>query len=100
MKLRRRDCKNSLGVENLCPNNRILASLPQSKRAKLPPLERVILRQGTVLSEPDLEIDYVYFLDDVLVSILSLNTEGGTLEIGLVGYEGVIGISAILGGVS
>jgi CRP-like cAMP-binding protein len=87
-------------VENLSPNNLILASLSQSNRAKLPPLERVILRQGTVLSEPDLEIEYVYFLDDVLVSILSLNQEGGTLEIGLVGYEGVIGISAILGGVS
>jgi CRP-like cAMP-binding protein len=69
-------------------------------RNKLPGLERVTLKRGAVLSEPDSEIDFVYFPDDALISILSLNTDGSTLEIGLIGSEGMVGVHAILGGVA
>jgi CRP-like cAMP-binding protein len=60
----------------------------------------VILKRGAVLSEPDSEVEYVYFPDDALISILSLNTDGSTLEIGLVGSEGVVGVHAFLGGLA
>jgi CRP-like cAMP-binding protein len=56
------------------------------------------LKHGVVLSEPDSEVDYVYFPDDALISILSLNSDGSTLEIGLVGNEGMVGVHTILGG--
>ena len=53
-----------------------------------------------VLQEPDQEIEFVYFIDDGLVSLLSVNSDGGTIEIGMVGSEGMVGIPVILGGFS
>ena len=50
--------------------------------------------------EPDEAIEHVYFLSDALVSIVSMNSEGSTMEIGLIGYEGMVGVPAILGGVT
>jgi CRP-like cAMP-binding protein len=82
------------------PRNRILDSLSRTARETLPPLEEIHLRSGTVLYEPDKEIDFVYFLSDALVSIVSLNSEGATVEIGLIGHEGMVGVPAILGGVT
>ena len=53
-----------------------------------------------VLYEPDEDIQHVYFLSNALVSIISMNSEGATVEIGLVGSEGMVGVPAILGGVA
>jgi CRP-like cAMP-binding protein len=80
--------------------NKILASLPTSSHNWLQNLERVQLRTGTVLCEPDEAVEHVYFLTDALVSIVSMNAEGATVEIGLVGNEGMVGVTAILGGVT
>src|SRR5205823_374319 len=85
---------------NAGSSNRILAHLPAANRGKLPPLEHVTLKQGAVLSEPDCDIDYVYFPDDALISIVSFSKDGSTLEIALIGREGVVGVQAILGGVA
>jgi CRP-like cAMP-binding protein len=59
-----------------------------------------MLSKGAVLYEPDENIEHVYFLNNALVSILSTNAEGATVEIGLVGQEGMVGVPAILGGVT
>src|SRR5499427_2776630 len=80
--------------------NRILASLSSSCGDWLQTLEPVQLPAGTVLYEPDETIEHVYFLTDALVSIISMNSEGSTVEIGLVGNEGMVGVPAILGGVT
>ena len=80
--------------------NTILASLPTNSRAWLQTLEPVELRTGAVLYEPDATIEHVYFLNNALVSIVSMNSEGSTVEIGLIGHEGMVGVPAILGGVS
>jgi len=81
--------------------NRILASLPTTSQNWLEKnLQPVKLPTGTVLSEPDEHIEHVYFLNNALVSILCLNSDGGSVEIGLVGREGVVGVPAILGGVT
>ena len=58
------------------------------------------LEPGMVLYEPEKTIEHVYFLNGALVSIISTNSEGSTVEIGLVGNEGVVGVPAILGGVA
>src|SRR5437773_5044377 len=80
--------------------NKILASLPRSSHEWLRALEPVDLPAGTVLYEPDEKIEHVYFLSNALVSIVSMNSEGSTVEIGLIGYEGMVGVPAILGGVT
>jgi len=80
--------------------NKILASLPSNSRPWVDSLELVTLPTGTVLYEPDESIQHVYFLNNALVSILSLNSEGATVEIGLIGHEGMVGVPAFLGGVT
>jgi CRP-like cAMP-binding protein len=80
--------------------NGILAALPKSSRDWLETLEPVTLRPGMVLYEPDEAIEHAYFLNGALVSIISMNAEGATVEIGLVGNEGVVGVPAFLGGVA
>ena len=79
-------------------SNRILGAIPQDERAEFDALERVTLHSGMVLQEPDREIDHVYFVEDGLVSLLSVTAEGGSIEIGVVGSEGMVGIPAVLGG--
>lgn len=79
--------------------NKILAALPTSSRDWMKTLEPVTLAAGSVLYEPDENIEHVYFLTNALVSLVSLNSEGATVEIGLIGYEGMVGVPAILGGV-
>ncbi|HLH30466.1 MAG TPA: Crp/Fnr family transcriptional regulator [Terriglobia bacterium] len=80
--------------------NKILAALPTSSREWVKTLEPVKLSTGAVLFEPDQAIEHVYFLTNALVSIISMNSEGSTVEIGLIGYEGMVGVPAILGGVT
>src|SRR5437667_4293240 len=80
--------------------NKILASLPSNSHEWLKALEPVALPAGTVLYEPDEAIEHVYFLTNALVSIISMNSEGSSVEIGLLGHEGMVGVSAILGGVT
>jgi CRP-like cAMP-binding protein len=80
--------------------NKILAALAKSSREWLHKLEPVRLQPGMVLYEPDKTIEHVYFLNGALVSIISTNSEGSTVEIGLIGIEGIVGVPAILGGVA
>jgi hypothetical protein len=69
--------------------NQILAALPAPSRDWTQNLEPVKLAVGTVLYEPDETIEHVYFLTNALVSIISMNSDGATVEIGLIGYEGM-----------
>ena len=80
--------------------NKILAALPAPSSDLMQNLEPVKLAAGTVLYEPDEAIEHVYFLTNALVSIISMNSEGATVEIGLIGNEGMVGVPAILGGVT
>ena len=80
--------------------NKILAQLPSTSSQWIESLELVKLSTGTILSEPDEQVDQVYFVNSALVSIVSTNSEGSAVEIGLVGNEGMIGVPTILGGVT
>jgi CRP-like cAMP-binding protein len=78
--------------------NRLLASLPpEDYQALLPGLERVTLTYGEVLFEPGEPIRHVYFPGDCLVSLLTTVDDHHALEVGLVGREGMVGISLALG---
>jgi CRP-like cAMP-binding protein len=77
--------------------NRILAGLPrkESKRI-LPDLTRVTLNSGQVLHEPGGRMQVAYFLDSAIVSILSLAKDGTSLEVSVVGDEGLVGLPIVL----
>jgi len=78
--------------------NRLLASLPRkSYRELLPGLAAVTLDFGDVLYEPGDRIRDVYFPGRSVVSLLTVVDGHSALEVGLVGYEGMVGIPLALG---
>lgn len=78
--------------------NRLLAALPKKEyRRLLPELEHVAMPFAEVLYEPGDVIRHVYFPNDSIVSLLSVVAESLTLEVGLVGNEGMTGIPVFMG---
>ncbi len=79
--------------------NQLLAALPKEVYERLlPHLEPVSMKLGEVLYESGGQMTHVYFPTSSIVSLLYLMMNGGTAEIGVVGYEGLIGVSLFLGG--
>ena len=77
--------------------NRLLASLSPDAFALLEPkLERVPLTYRAVVIEANKPILHVVFPESGIVSTVA-NTDGGRIEVGLVGREGLVGIPIILG---
>lgn len=60
-------------------------------------LEPVSLTLGQVLCEPWAETSHVYFPNDSLVSLVAVAAGGKALEVGMVGREGMFGVSLALG---
>jgi CRP-like cAMP-binding protein len=81
------------------PNeNHILSRLPYEDYERLRPhLEPVELRHSQVLHEAGEVMEYVYFPENSMVSLISRTAAGESVEVGVVGFEGIAGISAILG---
>jgi PAS domain S-box-containing protein len=78
--------------------NGLLAALPRKDyRGLLAGLKPVTLTCGEVLHEPGEPIRHVYFPNDCLVSLLTTVEDRHSLEVGLVGREGMVGISVALG---
>jgi CRP-like cAMP-binding protein len=79
-------------------SNRILASISPLEYQRLArQLDPVTLRFGQVLYEPGKAIKHVYFPVDCLVSLLTAVDRRRTLEVGMVGFEGMAGMPFILG---
>jgi len=77
----------------------LLGRLAVGERERLlPHLQPVSPSVGEVLFRPDELLSHVYFPRAAIVSLLTGLTDGNGMEVGLVGKEGFVGISAILGG--
>ncbi len=80
------------------PGNHILAALPEkaSKRLakKLKPFDLIF---GEKIYEAGDAIDTVYFPDSGIISLLATLGGESVLEVGIVGFEGVVGLSTFLG---
>jgi hypothetical protein len=85
--------------QNIGPGqNRLLQLLPDADLRELQPhLERVTLSTGDVCIEPLVTIDYVYFLESGLGSTVFPDKINGISEVGMHGYEGLIGVPVVLG---
>ena len=79
-------------------DNRLLAALSPKEYQRLhPDLKQVALVFGDILYEPGDVLEYVYFLNGGIISLLSTVEERSTLEVGMVGREGMAGIAVFLG---
>jgi len=78
--------------------NRLLATLSKKEYARLlPALKPINLTFGEVLYEPGDIIEKVYFPNDSIVSLLSALSERSSLEVGMVGNEGMAGLPIFMG---
>ena len=79
-------------------HNEILCQLPAQERETLfPKLEFVRLRVHHVLHEPGDTLKSAYFCNSGMISILSMFAGGKSVEVGLVGKEGFIGLPLVAG---
>jgi CRP-like cAMP-binding protein len=78
--------------------NGLLASLSSRELAALlPSLEYVQVEVGDSVFEPETPIPYVYFPETAVVSLVSELRDGGTVEVGTAGCEGMAGLPVFLG---
>lgn len=78
--------------------NRILAALPHDEYARIEPrLERVILEIRAVLIDVNAPIEYVWFPETFVGSIIGLMSDGTAVETATVGHEGMIGLPVFHG---
>ncbi len=79
-------------------SNAILLSLPDDEYNMIRPyLEPVELPQYDIVHEPGEKIDFAYFLNDGMMSLVALNHDGRSVEVGIVGKEGIVGMSLMMG---
>jgi CRP-like cAMP-binding protein len=78
--------------------NRILSALPAAEfKLAAEKLHRVELTLGQSLHRAGEPIEQVFFVESGFISVLSMLSDGSPLEIGLIGAEGVAGVSVVLG---
>jgi CRP-like cAMP-binding protein len=79
-------------------HNKILCDLsPKECETLFPKLEFVRLKTRQVLHEPGDTLKSAYFCDSGLISILSVFSDGKSVEVGLVGREGFVGRPLVAG---
>jgi len=73
--------------------NLLLAALPDAERERLAPyLQEVVLDFQQVLIEPNQKITDIYFPYDVITSTIQEMSDGDSVETGLMGIEGFVGV--------
>ena len=78
--------------------NRVLSSLPSEDYQRLAPhLEQVDMPLGKVLAKAGDRIEYVYFPQNSMISLVSELSDGSAVEVGIIGFEGMLGLSIVLG---
>jgi len=80
-------------------SNYLLAALIDAEWQRRPPqLECVDLRLGQVLYESGMTQTHVYFPTSAIVSLQYVMENGASAESAVVGSEGIVGVSLLLGG--
>jgi CRP-like cAMP-binding protein len=62
-----------------------------------PNLEAIVLKERQVLEVPHKPITHAYFLESGVASVVAVDNEDHRIEVGVIGYEGVTGVSLIMG---
>jgi len=79
-------------------SNVVLLSVPDEEYNLIRPhLEAVSLPQHQVLHEPGEKIEFTYFLNNGMCSVVALSRDGRSVEVGIIGKEGMVGMSVMVG---
>jgi CRP-like cAMP-binding protein len=78
--------------------NQILNSIPESEFDLIrPELENIQTPQQHLLHEAGDKIEYAYFLNEGMASLVVLTSDGRSVEVAIVGREGVVGTPLAVG---
>ena len=80
-------------------NSLLAALLATEYRRLLPRLEHLTLKRGAIVYRADQEIEHVYFPEEAVIAMVDTTDDGRTIEVGVIGREGIVGINIFLGGV-
>lgn len=84
--------------KNETPKNGLLAAIPKIEYQRLLPKIKVVpLSYNEIIYETGETIRQVYFPESGIISLLSAVTTDSTLEVGIVGNEGMAGLPVFLG---
>ena len=87
-----------MSAKSLPIKNLILAALPRADYKRLlPHLEVIPLSLGQSLYQSGDVIEHVYFPNEALVCLITHMRDGATIEVGLIGRDGMVGIPVLLG---
>jgi CRP-like cAMP-binding protein len=79
--------------------NRILAALPQADLEQFfSDLDPVSLSLKQILYPVGARLEHVYFIEQGIASVLTDMADGASIEVGMIGTEGIVGLPALLGG--
>ncbi|MDQ4122146.1 MAG: Crp/Fnr family transcriptional regulator [Acidobacteriota bacterium] len=79
------------------PRNQILSSLPYKEFDRLKPeLKKIKVSHGDILYRPNEPVKFVYFPEDCIVSTITVFDDGTSIENGIVGNEGLLGVAPAL----
>lgn len=82
----------------LAQANQILRALPPADLESLAPkLEHVDFKIDTAFFHQQDPVDHVYFPTSGIVSLVKLLEDGTTVEVAVIGAEGMVGVSAVMG---
>jgi CRP-like cAMP-binding protein len=85
------------GADLRVRNNILHAPLNSEYRHLSPKLEHVTLKRGEIIYQADQRIDHVYFPETAVVAMIDTVEDGSTVEVGIIGHEGMVGINVFLG---
>ena len=91
------DSSHSAKSQNSTGNHILNALPPEDFERLLPDLEVMDMPSGKILYHPDEPIDYVYFPDTAMISVVTMTAEGQSVEAGVIGREGVAGFNILMG---
>ena len=80
------------------PTNRLLAALPPADLERIAPrLSLVQLDHKQVIYEPGTEFAHAHFPEIGLISVVNTMHDGGMIEVGTIGSEGMSGLPVVFG---
>jgi CRP-like cAMP-binding protein len=84
--------------DNRALQNAVLLSLPRRERAAvLSKSEFIVLPARTLLAKMGQAFEFCYFLNSGVISIIHVMNDGKSVEVGLTGKEGFVGLPLIVG---